>query len=105
MLATELPTLPADLAEDVRAHFRDLTNWLEAVLGKGAQLGLFELQASPRLEAEAFMSTVYGAMLTARANGEPKLFADIVEHGLNRLLRRPAAEETKKPAKGSRPRR
>ncbi len=41
MLASELPTLPADLAENVRAHFRDLSNWLETVLTKGAQLGLF----------------------------------------------------------------
>lgn len=87
MLATELPTLPADLAEHVRAHFRDLSNWLETVLTKGAQLGVFELQGSARLEAESFMSTVYGAMLTARAYGEPKVFAEIVDHGLKRLLR------------------
>ncbi|MGQ4659605.1 TetR family transcriptional regulator [Lysobacter sp. F6437] len=91
MLATELPTLPADLADHVRAHFRDLSNWLETVLTKGAQLGLFELHASARLEAESFMSMVYGAMLTARAQGEPKVFADIVEHGLKRLLRHPVA--------------
>jgi TetR/AcrR family transcriptional repressor of nem operon len=97
--------LPAELAEPVRAHFRDLTHWLEAVLTKGAELGLFALQDSPRLEAEAFMATVYGAMLTARASGEPKVFADIVGHGLNNLLRRPAGEETEKPAKASRPRR
>lgn len=90
MLAAELPTLPDDLAAHVRAHFRDLSNWLETVLAKGAQLGLFELQASARLEAESFMSMVYGAMLAARAYGDPKVFADIVENGLKKLLRAPA---------------
>jgi len=87
MLASELPTLPTDLAENVRAHFRDLSNWLETVLTKGAQLGLFELRGSARLEAESFMSMVYGAMLTARAYGDPKVFADIVDSGLKKLLR------------------
>jgi TetR/AcrR family transcriptional repressor of nem operon len=95
MLATELPTLPGDLAEHVRAHFRDLSNWLETVLTKGAQLGRFELQGSARLEAESFMAMVYGAMLTARAYNDPKVFAEIVDNGLNKLLRRPGGEATR----------
>ncbi|MDR6644286.1 TetR/AcrR family transcriptional repressor of nem operon [Luteibacter sp. 1214] len=86
MLATELPTLPGDLADAVRAHFRDLSNWLETLLTRGAQMGRFTLQGSARLEAESFMSLVYGAMLTARAYGEPKVFADIVDNGLRKLL-------------------
>ena len=90
MLATELPALPAELADDVRAHFRDLSQWLETVLAKGAQRGLFDLKESPRAETEAFMATVYGAMLITRACGDPAAFARIVEHGLRRLLRSPA---------------
>lgn len=86
MLATELPTLPGDLADAVRAHFRDLSNWLETLLTRGAQMGRFTLQGSARLEAESFMSLVYGAMLTARAYGEPKVFSDIVDNGLRKLL-------------------
>jgi TetR/AcrR family transcriptional repressor of nem operon len=89
MLATELTTLPTELADLVRAHFRDLSNWLEIVLTKGAQSGLFDIQSSARVEAESFMSTVYGAMLTARAYGDPKVFAEIVGNGYNKLLRRP----------------
>lgn len=85
MLASELPTLPSDLAEAVRVHFRDLSNWLEIVLTKGAQMGRFELQGSARQEAEAFMAMVYGAMLAARAYGDPKVFGDIVATGLKRL--------------------
>jgi len=85
MLASELPTLPADLASDVQAHFRDLSNWLEIVLTQGAQMGRFELQGSARQEAESFMAMVYGAMLAARAYNDPKVFAEIVATGLNRL--------------------
>ena len=85
MLASELPTLPADLAQEVRAHFRDLSNWLEVVMTRGAQLGRFQLQGSARQEAEAFMATVYGAMLAARAYGDAKVFSDIVASGLKRL--------------------
>jgi TetR/AcrR family transcriptional repressor of nem operon len=85
MLASELPTLPDDLAKDVQAHFRDLSKWLEIVLTKGAQMGRFELQGSARQEAEAFMAMVYGAMLAARAYGDAQVFSDIVASALNRL--------------------
>ncbi|MFZ0869083.1 MAG: TetR/AcrR family transcriptional regulator [Rhodanobacter sp.] len=85
MLASELPTLPMDLALEVRAHFRDLSNWLEVVMTRGAQLGRFQLQGSARQEAEAFMAMVYGAMLAARAYGDPRVFSDIVASGLKRL--------------------
>jgi TetR/AcrR family transcriptional repressor of nem operon len=89
MLASELPTLPADLASEVQAHFRDLSNWLEIVLTQGAQSGRFELQGSARQEAESFMAMVYGAMLAARAYGDPKIFGEIVATGLNRLTSKP----------------
>ena len=85
MLAAELPTLPDDLADAVRAHFRDLSNWLEIVLTRGAQMGRFELQGSARQEAASFMAMVYGAMLTARAYGDPKVFADVVASAMKRL--------------------
>lgn len=85
MLASELPTLPADLAQEVRAHFRDLSNWLEVVMTRGAQLGRFQLQGSARQEAESFMAMVYGAMLAARAYGDSRVFSDIVASALKRL--------------------
>lgn len=86
MLASELPTLPDELAQDVRAHFRDLSNWLEIVLTKGAQLGRFQLQGSASQEAQAFMATIYGAMLAARAYGDAKVFSDIVASAMKRLV-------------------
>jgi TetR/AcrR family transcriptional repressor of nem operon len=90
MLASELPTLPDDLGNAVRAHFVDLSNWLEIVLTRGAQMGRYELQGSARQEAESFMAMVYGAMLTARAYGDPKVCADIIANGLKRLAPRAA---------------
>jgi TetR/AcrR family transcriptional repressor of nem operon len=90
MLAAELPSLPADLAEHVRMHFRDLSRWLETILTRGAQLGVFRFQGAASTEAEAFISLVYGAMLTARAYGDPSKFAEVSRGGLRRLVSGPA---------------
>jgi TetR/AcrR family transcriptional repressor of nem operon len=86
MLAAELPSLPPELADCVRAHFRDLSRWLETILTKGAQQGVFRLQGAASTEAEAFMSLIYGAMLTARAFGDPSKFADVARGGLRRIV-------------------
>ena len=90
MLASELPTLPAVLAAEVRAHFVDLSGWLETIMNRGAALGRFKLAASARVEADGFMSTVYGAMLTARAYGQAAIFREIVQAALDRLSGRVA---------------
>ncbi|UPG88109.1 TetR/AcrR family transcriptional regulator [Luteibacter aegosomaticola] len=86
MLAAELPSLPESLAADVRAHFRDLSRWLEIILTKGAQSGAFQLRGAASAEAEAFIAIVYGAMLTARAFGDPAKFAEVAEGGIRRLV-------------------
>ena len=86
MLATELPTLPAELAQAVRGHFQALSAWLTGVLEQGAALGRLRLAGSAAQEAESFMSLVYGAMLTARALGAPQMFKTIVEGALDRLI-------------------
>jgi TetR/AcrR family transcriptional repressor of nem operon len=86
MLASELGTLPDDLAESVRQHFHDLSCWLETVLTAGAQRGVFTLKSAASVEAESFMSTVYGAMILARAYGQPQKFTQVVEGALRRLL-------------------
>jgi len=96
MLASELHTLPDDLADAVRSHFGDLSNWLEIVLTRGAQMGRFELRGSARQEAESFMAMVYGAMLTARAYGDPRVFAVIVANGFKRLALSPASKAARK---------
>ena len=85
MLAAELPTLPREVADEVRGHFLDLAAWLASVLAKGAAQGVFFLQTSPEGEAMAFMATVHGAMLSARAYGDPEVFAATIQPLMRRL--------------------
>jgi TetR/AcrR family transcriptional repressor of nem operon len=85
MLAAELPAIPAEVADEVRGHFSDLSAWLASVLTRGAAQKAFFLQATPEKEAKTFMATVHGAMLSARAFGDPEAFPGIVQPLLRRL--------------------
>jgi len=87
MLAAELPSLPEDLAASVRAYFADLTGWLTGLLKLGVEQGSVSLNRSPEEEADAFMAAVYGAMLSARAFGDPARFGSVVETLLSRVVR------------------
>lgn len=87
MLAAELPAIPEQVADEVRGHFCDLAAWLASVLESGAAKGVFRLRAAPEPEAMALMATVHGAMLSARALGDPDVFATIVEASVGRLTR------------------
>ncbi|TIW89157.1 MAG: TetR/AcrR family transcriptional regulator, partial [Mesorhizobium sp.] len=69
----------------VRAFFRFISSWLTAVMARGAKEKTLNLSSEPAVEAEAFLATVYGAMLSARAYGNPEVFAAILAPALNRL--------------------
>ena len=81
LLASEIPALPPEIALEVRAYFRALSAWLTSVMERGAKQGTLALSGTARSEAESFMATVHGAMLSARAYGDPKIF-DAVTHPL-----------------------
>jgi TetR/AcrR family transcriptional repressor of nem operon len=85
LLANELPVLPEEIALEVRAYFRFLSGWLTSVLERGAAQGVLKLTDTPRIEAEAFMATVHGAMLSARAYGDTTIFGTIMDPQLARL--------------------
>ena len=85
LLAAELPALPPELAVEVRDYFQSLSSWLTAVMQRGAELGQLRLESSAELEAESFMATVHGAMLSARAMGKPDLFGAVMAPVLRRL--------------------
>ena|ERR1700744_1284716 len=85
LLASELPLLPEHVAAEVKAHFRDLSSWLTSVFERGAQQGRLQLINTPRIEAEALMATVHGAMLSARAYGEPEIFGLITKGAMDRF--------------------
>lgn len=88
LLASELPILPAEVALEVRAHFRFLASWLTSVLERGRRQGRLQLTGTARVEAEGVMATVHGAMLSARAYGDPKMFGTITRPLLDRLSTR-----------------
>ena len=85
MLAIEMPTIPEDVAAEVRAHFHDLNAWLASVLKRGVGAGQFHLLNSPAISARSFMAVVHGAMLVARALDDPKSFAAIVQPAILKL--------------------
>ncbi len=85
LLAGELPILPAEVAVEVRGYFRFLSGWMASLLEQGARQGTIRLTQSPEVEAEVFMATVHGAMLSARAYGDAKVFGAITTTQLERL--------------------
>jgi TetR/AcrR family transcriptional regulator, transcriptional repressor for nem operon len=85
LLASELPILPEEVALEVRAHFRFLASWLTSVMERGKRKGRLKISGSARVEAEGFMATIHGAMLSARAYGDPKMFGVITGPLLDRL--------------------
>ncbi len=85
MLAAEAPMIPAEIADEVRGHFEDLSGWLTVTLEKGAALGQLRLQGSPADEARAFMSSVHGAMLAARGFGDAATFAALARLAIARV--------------------
>jgi len=86
LLASELPALPPEVAVEVRAYFQFLSGWLAGVIKRGAEQGALTISATPRVEAEAFMATVHGAMLSARAYGDGSSFGMILAPALQKLI-------------------
>jgi TetR/AcrR family transcriptional repressor of nem operon len=73
---------------EVRAYFAMLSTWLAAVLDNGCKQGTFTLNDPAEAEAEKFMAAVHGAMLSARAYGDGKVFALVTEPLLDGLTAR-----------------
>lgn len=88
LLATQIPVLPEEVVAEVRAYFAMLSTWLAAVLDNGCKQGTFTLDDTAAAEAEKFMAAVHGAMLSARAYGDGKVFALVTEPLLDGLTAR-----------------
>ncbi|MEP7453310.1 TetR/AcrR family transcriptional regulator [Phyllobacterium sp. SB3] len=87
MLAGEMQMLPEEVASGVRVHFQSLAAWLTSVLRAGVEQGLFRLSKRPEDEAQMLMASVHGAMLSARAFGDPGLFTTIVTTQMTKLTK------------------
>jgi TetR/AcrR family transcriptional repressor of nem operon len=78
--------LPEEVASRVRAHFDNLAKWLTSVLQAGVEQDVFRLNKRPADEAQMLMASVHGAMLSARAFGDPALFGTIISAQIAKLL-------------------
>lgn len=85
LLAAELPAVPAEIADEVKAHFKDLHGWITLTMEQGVEQGKMQLSETPSTEASIFMASIHGAMLSARATGNPLLFWEIAKGATNRL--------------------
>ncbi|MNT65852.1 hypothetical protein D3C72_2038670 [compost metagenome] len=85
MLAAESPMIPQAISDEVRAYFGDLSAWLASVLEQGAAKGQLRLRDDAQVDARTFMSTVHGAMLTARAFDDPETFATLARAAIRQL--------------------
>jgi TetR/AcrR family transcriptional repressor of nem operon len=85
LLASEIPLLPEEIVRELRAHFHTLSTWLTSLLERGADQGNIVLSGTARSEAETVVATVHGAMLSARAYGDAKVFGVITQALIERL--------------------
>jgi TetR/AcrR family transcriptional repressor of nem operon len=88
LLAAELPSLPEEVRFEVQQHFLELSGWIRETLEEGISKRTLKLQGTPEDEAQTFMATVHGAMLSARALGSCDVFHAVTTSALQRISTR-----------------
>lgn len=85
LLASELPALPEEIQAEIKAFFTALSSWLTNVFANGVKQQSLQIFNDPSIEAELFMATIHGAMLSARAYDNPEIFGVIINPFLERF--------------------
>jgi TetR/AcrR family transcriptional repressor of nem operon len=85
LLAAELPSLPEEVGFEVQQYFLVLSEWIRQNLEEGVKKRTLKLQGNPEDEAQTFMATIHGAMLSARALGNCDVFQAITNNALQRI--------------------
>lgn len=85
MLAAEIATLPEPMRASVRGFFDDSEMWLTGVVERGRADGSLRVTATPATHARTLLGAFEGAMLVARAHGDPARFAAVAESVLASL--------------------
>jgi TetR/AcrR family transcriptional repressor of nem operon len=88
LLAAELPSLPEEVRFEVQQHFLELSGWIRETLEEGLRKRTLKLQGTSEDEAQTFMATVHGAMLSARALGSCDVFRVVSTSALQRISKR-----------------
>jgi TetR/AcrR family transcriptional repressor of nem operon len=86
LLAAELPSLPPEVAAQVKAHFDELIARLAGFIDEGLEKGELTSPEDAERSARILIATVHGAMLAARvAGGDAELYASITRPALRGL--------------------
>jgi TetR/AcrR family transcriptional repressor of nem operon len=85
VLAVELQGLPPEVAAAVQGHFNDLGRWLERVMALGVKQGTMKLELEPATSSQFLQTTIYGAMVMARAYDDSSKFTFVVDAFLARM--------------------
>lgn len=85
LLAAELPGLPEEVAAELKLHFDGLKRWICNTLDAGAKDRTILLKDSLDTEAEVFMATMHGALLSSRVTGTCDVFRAIAFSTIKRL--------------------
>lgn len=85
LMGAEIPSLPEEVQAEVRLHFSTLTEWFERTLRAGSKAHAINLQGTVDEQAQSLIAVLHGAMLSARATGNPDLFGIITQAALNRI--------------------
>ncbi|SEB52857.1 TetR/AcrR family transcriptional regulator [Terriglobus roseus] len=85
LLGVEMPSLPEEVQVEVRIHFSMLTEWFQKTLKAAAKSRKAELKGTVAAETQALIATMHGAMLTARATNDPRIFREITHLAIDRI--------------------
>lgn len=77
LLATELPTLPESIRDEIEGYFREHTAWFAKLLASGRAQGLFTFGSDATIKAQSVLAAIQGAMIAARAYQDPEYFRTI----------------------------
>ena len=75
MFAADLPTLPAEVQDQVRGFYADNEAWLTRLVDTGRRASELNFEGSSRDAAAALLDGLEGALLGARAHGSASRFA------------------------------
>lgn len=85
LLAAEEPTLPEAVRIEVRGYYTDNEAWLEQVIREGEAQRAFRVNGPVAEAAQTVLALIEGAMLSARALGDPARFDVITRRLLTSL--------------------
>lgn len=86
ILAAEAGTLSSEMKAELRRSFDECERWLARVLEAGRRAGQLKFDGSPKIAARAVFGALEGAMITARALGEPDRLDESAEWVMAQLV-------------------